>query len=172
MESKKVKFIINRVLIALFLGLVVIQLFHPAANSAGAATADDITKMYTVPDSVQTILKKACFDCHSDCTVYPWYNRIQPVAWWLDDHIREGKSHVNFSEFGKYPFYRQAKKLKKCAHEIEEGGMPMDQYLWIHKDAILTAQEKQTIISWLNKQSEAITAAHPESVDPKAGERR
>ncbi len=146
----------------LFVGLVVIQVFHPNKNNNPAITSDDITKMYPMSDSVHNILAKACYDCHSNNTNYPWYNNIQPVAWWLNDHIEEGKHHVNFSEFGKYPLAKQAKKLKKCAKEIEEGDMPLDNYLWIHKDAILTPQEKQLVLDWAKNLSQQIAQTAPQ----------
>ena len=153
MEKKKLKVILNRSLISLFIALVVIQLFHPTKNNTTTITADDITRLYPTPDSVALILQKACYDCHSNNTHYPWYNRIQPVAWWLNDHIEEGKSHVNFSEFGKYPIAKQAKKLKKCAKEMDEGDMPLNFYLWIHKEAVLTPREQQLVMDWANNLS-------------------
>jgi len=156
MEQKTIKTFLNRFLIAVFIAFVIIQIFHPEKNENNAITKDNIETMYPVPDSVHMILKKACYDCHSDYTNYPWYNRIQPVAWWLNDHIKKGKRHVNFSEFGKNPIEKQAKKLKKCADEIEEGGMPLDNYLWIHKDAILSNQEKDMLINWCNTLSKQI----------------
>ena len=158
MEKKKIKIILNRSLIALFIALVVMQVFHPAKNSTSTISPDDITKLYIVPDSVQKILQKACYDCHSNNTVYPWYNRVQPIAWWLNDHIEEGKDHVNFSEFGKYPLAKQAKKLKKCTHEMQEGDMPLNFYVWIHKDAILSDHEKQLVYDWANNLSIQIAA--------------
>ena len=156
MEIKKIKVILNRLLIVLFVGLVIIQVFHPAKNNDPATTTDDITKMYPISDSVATILHTACYDCHSNNTVYPWYNNIQPVAWWLDDHIKEGKHHVNFSEFGKYPLAKQAKKLRKCAREINEGEMPINFYLWIHTNARLSPREKDLLVNWLSDLSKQL----------------
>ena len=159
MNVKKVKYLANRFLLVLFVALVLMQMYHPAKNADPTVTKDDISKLYMVPDSVANILHKACYDCHSNNTVYPWYNNIQPVAFWLDDHINEGKHHVNFSEFGKYTLPRQARKLKKCAHEVEEGDMPMDSYQWMHKSANLTPQEKQLFEKWANELSAQIGGA-------------
>jgi Haem-binding domain len=161
MDGKKIKIVVNRFLIVVFLAFVVMQAFHPAKNNDASVTADDITKVCQVPDSVMVLLRTACYDCHSNNTVYPWYNRIQPVAWWLDDHIEEGKRHVNFSEFGKYTPERQAKKLRKCAHEMEEGDMPLNFYVWIHKDAILNEADKKMVMDWLNGQAERIFPKKP-----------
>ncbi len=69
---------------------------------------------------MQNILKRSCYDCHSNNTVYPWYDRIQPVAWWLQYHVNHGKHSLNFSEFGSYSVARQAKKLKNIGKQIKE----------------------------------------------------
>ncbi len=164
MNKTKIISILKKILIVLFIGLVVIQVFHPVENKNIEITASDITKIYELPDSIHQILSKACYDCHSNNTKYPWYNRVQPVAWWLNDHINEGKRHVNFSEFGKNTNLKQAKKLRKCAKEIEEGGMPLDSYLWIHKEADLTKEEKQYLITWLNNTALQIDAKNNSNV--------
>lgn len=161
MDKKKVKGIVKKFFIGILIALVVIQFFHPAKNADASTTPLDITVLYPMPDSVHQVLVKACYDCHSNNTRYPWYNNIQPVAWWLNDHISEGKRELNFSEFGKRPLVKQAKKLKKLAKEIQEGDMPLDSYTWIHKDAVLTEAEKNMIIDWANNLSKQISAQLP-----------
>ena len=146
--------IIKKTMIGLLILLIVIQFIQPAKNVSNAVTADDFNTIYPIPDSVQKVLQKACYDCHSDNTRYPWYNNIQPVAWWLNDHINEGKRELNFSEFGKRPLAKRANKLKKLAKEVQEGGMPLDSYTWMHKDAVLTEAEKTMLINWANNLSQ------------------
>ncbi len=154
--------ILRKTLIVLAAILIVIQFVRPEKNNNTTASADDINARYTVPDDVQQILKKACYDCHSNTTQYPWYSNIQPVAWWLKDHIDEGKEELNFSEFGKRPLANQAKKLKKLAKELEEGEMPLDSYTWMHKEAILTESEKNTLINWARNLSEQVAVNAPQ----------
>ncbi len=144
-------------MIVLLVILVVIQFIHPEKNINATVSAQDMNTMYPIPDSVNQVLQKACYDCHSNNTKYPWYNNIQPVAWWLNDHINEGKKELNFSEYGKRTPPKQAKKLRKIAREVEEGGMPLDSYTWIHKDAKLTDREKQMIINWATSLSKQIS---------------
>lgn len=158
MNKSKFSGIIKKTLLGLLVVLVVIQFIHPDKNISSTLTAQDMNAMYPIPDSVNVVLQKACYDCHSNNTKYPWYNNIQPVAWWLNDHISEGKRELNFSEFGKRTLPKQAKKLKKLAHEVEDGGMPLDSYTWIHKDAKLTDQEKKMIIDWALGLSKQISA--------------
>ena len=80
----------------LLIGLIALQFIRTEKNTniTLAATANDITKVMPVPDEIKTILKTSCYDCHSNNTVYPWYAAIQPVTWWLNDHIEEGKNHL------------------------------------------------------------------------------
>ncbi len=151
----------TKVLAGLLLVLVVIQFIKPAKNISTVRTPDDINVLYPIPDSVNKILEKACYDCHSNNTRYPWYSNFQPVAWWLDSHINEGKEELNFSEYGKRTLVKRAKKLRKIAEEVEEGEMPLKSYTWIHKDARLTDQEKKIVIDWANNLSQQTTAQLP-----------
>lgn len=161
MATGKKMNIVKKIMMGLLVALVAIQFIHPAKNINPEMSAQHIAKTYQVPDSVQHILEKACYDCHSNNTKYPWYNNIQPVAWWLNNHVQEGKEELNFSEFGTYPLKRQSGKLKKAAHEVEDGGMPMSSYTWIHKDAILTPAEKELFMAWANSLSREIAAKLP-----------
>jgi hypothetical protein len=149
---------IKKIITGLAVIFIGIQFFHPAKNEAATVSAQDITVMYPMPDSVQRILQKACYDCHSNNTRYPWYNNIQPVAWWLHHHINEGKSELNFSEFGSRAPEKQVKKLKKITEAVQQGWMPLSSYTWIHKDAILTDAEKNLIIDWASNLSQQIAA--------------
>ena len=142
--------VIKNIFTGLLIILVFIQFIRPKKNINTTVTPQDIAVMYPMPDSVHMILEKACYDCHSNTTRYPWYNNIQPVAFWLNNHVADGKRHLNFSEFGQMPFAKQIRWLKKSAREVENEGMPLDSYLWIHKDARLSDAEKNMLISWAN----------------------
>ena len=161
MATGKFAGITKKVMIGLLVVLVVIQFIKPAKNTSTGQTADDMNVIYPIPDSVNKILDKACYDCHSNNTRYPWYSSFQPVAWWLNDHINEGKEELNFSEYGKRTLAKRAKKLKKIAKEVEEGEMPLSSYTWIHNEARLTEQEKKIVIDWANNLSQQITAQLP-----------
>ena len=139
---------LKKILIALFVILVLIQFIWPARNKNNVVTAQHLTQLYPVHDDVTQILKKGCNDCHRNYTNYPWYANVQPQGFWLQNHVNEGKEHLNFSEFGKLSPKEQAHAFEEMAEEVEEDHMPLDSYLWIHKEAQLTAQEKQTLISW------------------------
>ena len=105
---------------------------------------------------MQDVLKKSCYDCHSYNTKYPWYNNIQPVAWWLQTHVNEGKHDLNFNEFATYAPKKQYHKLKDIIDSQNDGWMPLDSYLWIHKDAILTKDQRDELIKWADSLSREI----------------
>jgi len=139
---------VKRILLILLVLLVIIQFIRPAENHSDKLSANDITLHYPVPDTMLSILKHSCYDCHSNNTRYPWYSRIQPVAWWLNSHITDGKRELNFSEFASYPAAKQVKKLKATVKEIKEGDMPLNSYLWVHIDAALDQGQKNILIYW------------------------
>jgi Haem-binding domain len=151
----------KRLFLLLLLVFVVIQFFRPAKNISAGISANDITTKYAMPEDVQTALKTACYDCHSNNTRYPWYNNIQPVAWWLADHVNEGKRDLNFSEFASYRIGRQYNKLEQINGEIKEGEMPLSSYTLIHKDAILNEQQKLSIANWVTSVRDSIKAHYP-----------
>lgn len=152
--------IFKRVLIVLLVLFVVMQAFRTPKNNSND-TSKDISKTYPVPEDVKTILAKACNDCHSNNTNYPWYNAIQPVSWWLGDHIKDGKRHLNFNEFDSYRIARQYKKLEECIEQVKEGEMPLPSYTIIHKEAILTDAEKKSLYDWCDAIRDSIKAKYP-----------
>src|SRR5260221_6207636 len=125
---------VRKILIALLVLLLIIQFFHPARNIAQGEQPNHISKIYPVPSGVKNILEKACDDCHSNNTVYPWYSKVQPVDWWLTDHINEGKRELNFDEFTTYNLRRQYHKLDEVMKQVKDGEMPLNSYTWIHAD--------------------------------------
>lgn len=156
------KKILKRTFQILLVVLIIIQFIRPEKNIAEGISNNDISKLYPMPENVQAILKTSCYDCHSNNTVYPWYSKIQPVAWWLNNHIVEGKRELNFSEFASYRIGRQYRKLNEINEQVKEGEMPLDSYLWIHKDAKLDEQQKLTLANWVTSVRDSIKAKYPE----------
>ena len=148
----------RKVLITFLVVLIIIQFFRPAKNQS-KDFSKDITTAYSVPEEVQTILKQSCYDCHSNYTTYPWYTKIQPVAWWLQDHIDDGKKHLNFSEFAAYAPKKQAKKLDEAADLVEKGEMPLNSYTWIHTGAKLNKEQAAVLVDWSRKLQQQIESA-------------
>jgi hypothetical protein len=147
--------------------LVIIQFIRPARNVSSSTSGNDITKHFTVPEDVNQILKRACNDCHSNNTIYPWYTNIQPVGWWMANHVKEGKGHLNFSEFGGYTPKKQHHKLEEVVEMVKENEMPLDSYTWMHKNAKLTEQEKVLMVNWAEILRKEIASKHDVSEEKK-----
>jgi len=151
----------RKILLTIIVILIGIQFIRPAKNQSADILTSDISHAYSVPQNVSTILKKACNDCHSNNTVYPWYAEVQPVAWWLNHHIQEGKNELNFNEFAAYAIPRQYHKLEEVIEQVKEGEMPIWSYTLIHTDAKLTDEEKQTLIHWAEGIRSTMKAKYP-----------
>jgi hypothetical protein len=147
----------KRVLLAILLILIVLQFIQPARNKNGQVLPTDFTKIYAVPGEVQTILQGACYDCHSNNTLFPWYVHTQPMAWIMAGHIKNGKEKLNFSEFGSYPVRRRISKLKAIANSIEDDVMPLSSYKWMHKSANLSEADKTLPMDWMRKKADSLT---------------
>ena len=152
---------IKKILIGLLIALVVIQFIRPEKNLSGDTTKD-ITTLFPMPDSVKLIVDKACADCHSNKTTYPWYASAQPVAFWLADHVKDGKRHFNFNEFAGYRIAKQNHKIEEVIEQIKEDEMPLYSYTLIHKEAKLTDAEKATLINWCQNIMDTLKATYPE----------
>lgn len=139
---------LKKTFLAIFIAFIAIQFVQPARNTNGQALATDITKVVFVPDTVQMLLKTACYDCHSNNTNYPFYAYIQPIGWLLNSHIQDGKKQLNFSDFGAMPKRRQASKLKSIVSQIKDEAMPLPNYTILHKNAVLAKTDKDLIINW------------------------
>ncbi len=152
--------IVKKILLGLLVICILLQAFRPAKNHSNDVTKD-ISNTYQVPDDVKNILTKACNDCHTNYTNYPWYGEVQPVAWWLGDHVKEAKRKFNLNEFSGYRIAKQYKKLEECIEQVKEGEMPLPSYTWLHRNAILTDSEKQTLYTWCETLRDSIKARYP-----------
>lgn len=139
-------------MLVLVLGLIIIIQFIPRHyNISNTIDRKDISEVFETPSEVNAILRNSCYDCHSNNTRYPWYNKVQPVSWYMERHIEEGKKELNFSKFGDYSSRRQKSKLKAVINQIKDGEMPLDSYTLIHRDARLSTSEKKVLYNWMNK---------------------
>jgi hypothetical protein len=137
--------------IIVILLILQIPIFRPSKNVTKTDPEYAITAKYDVPTDLLTIFKKSCYDCHSNNTRYPWYYHIQPVSWWMNSHIQNGKEHLNFSEFANYSPYTAAHKFYEIHKEMTRKEMPLKSYLLQHKPAKLTEEQFQKIASWAKK---------------------
>jgi hypothetical protein len=144
---------LKKILGALLIALLLIQFIRPNQDSPQTDQAQSFEQVANPPAEVVSVLKSACYDCHSNETVYPWYSQIAPLSWWLANHIREGREHLNFSEYGQISAEDKGKVKEEIAEVIQKNEMPLSSYTWLHPEAKLTDAQKNTLIQWANSQS-------------------
>lgn len=142
--------ILKSIGVILLVVIVGIQFIPKARNQSDEILSTDFIKTFNAPDNIGSLLKTSCYDCHSNNTNYPWYNKIQPISWFLEGHIEEAKEELNFSEFGAYSKRKQKTKLKSIASQIRDNEMPLSSYTLIHRDAQLSEIEKSLLENWVN----------------------
>ena len=133
--------IFKRIAIVLLIVLVGIQFVPTMRNQSDTIPRTDFMLVNDVPETIQKKLQVSCYDCHSNNTQYPWYNKVQPVTWFLEGHIKEGKAELNFNEWDSLSNRRKKSKLRSIIKQIESGEMPLDSYTLIHKDAKFSKEE-------------------------------
>ena len=148
--------VLKKIIFFLLIAFVGIQFIPTTRNQNTKILETDFTKTFEVPNNFQLLLEKSCYDCHSNNTNYPWYNKIQPVSWMLQNHVNNGKKELNFSEFGAYSKRKQKSKLKSIISQIKDDKMPIFSYTLIHGDAKLSESDKKLITSWLTKLKDSI----------------
>jgi cytochrome c551/c552 len=148
LRPKKKKKNTARKIIAFLFVLILIELvvlqFVPVERS-NPPVVEDIP----APAEVKAILKRACYDCHSHETVWPWYSRVAPASLLVSNDVREGRGHLDFSTWNRYTPDKQKKLFKKIWEEIQESEMPPWYYIPMHWDAYLSSEDKRTLRNWL-----------------------
>ncbi|CAM1371943.1 heme-binding domain-containing protein [Tenacibaculum xiamenense] len=140
--------ILKKVGIVALGGLLVAQFFQPEQNLGDYESVKGFLAETRANDEVETILKKACFDCHSAKTRYPWYSKITPVNYWMAHHVEEGREHLDFSNWANYSLKKKEHKMDEVYEEVEEKHMPLKSYTITHGDAKLTDEEIKTLVDW------------------------
>ncbi|SEW47251.1 Haem-binding domain-containing protein [Chryseobacterium wanjuense] len=143
-------FTVKNILIILLLLFIGIQFINVKENISQSRSENAIGNYYKIPAKVQEILKTSCYDCHSNNTSYPWYSKVQPVKWWLADHVNSGKRHLNFDEFNTYSREKKLEKLDEIVETVKMGEMPLTSYTVVHRNAKLSASDQSEIERWAN----------------------
>ena len=100
------------------------------------------------PPEVDVVLRRACYDCHSNETVWPWYAQVAPISWLLARDVAEGRRELNFSTWNVYDAKKKTKQLKELAEEVAEGEMPPWVYVAVHRDAALSPADVERLRAW------------------------
>lgn len=139
---KHVKRIVRWSIAALVITLVVIQFIpvdrtNPPVETEVPATVE-----------VQQVLRRACYDCHSNETIWPWYSRIAPVSWLVARDVREGREELNFSTWNRLTTKERIKALHESWETVEEGEMPLWFYIPTHSQSRLSVQDRSVLRAW------------------------
>lgn len=144
--------ILKRILLTLFAVFIIIQFFRIDKSTPTFDKHQDFIAITKPPKDIEKLLRNACYDCHSFETKYPSYSNVAPVSWWMENHIVEGRDHLNFSEWGSYKPDHANHKLEECAEEVEHKKMPLDSYTWTHGDAELSSANRKKLAEWFEGQ--------------------
>lgn len=138
----------RNIILAVVAILVVMQFFRIDKTNPTADPAKDFITAENPPAEMASLLKDACYDCHSYHTKYPWYTNIAPVSWWIKGHIDHGVEHLNFSTWTDYDADKRSHKLEEIAEEVEEKHMPLKSYTWLHPEAKMTDEQRTAMEEW------------------------
>ena len=136
-------------LVVLALIAVVSILTRPRASERAGAP---LLAGAHVPVEVRAVIDRACRDCHSEATHFPWYSYIAPISWLVKDDVTQGREHLNLSHWNEYSLIRRERCLSEIANQIQDGGMPLPSYTWMHRDAVVSPGDIDAIFQWTQEE--------------------
>ena len=140
---------VKRIALALVAVFFLAQFVQPQRTNPPVVPSRSLEAHVPVPQTVSPILKRACGDCHSSETVWPWYSHVAPVSWLVTDDVNGGRSHINFQDWeAQENPIEAAEHLSLVCKEVRENGMPPFLYRIAHKEARLSQQERDALCSW------------------------
>jgi hypothetical protein len=136
--------------VAFVAGFALLQLTNPPRTNPPVVS--DFIATNAPPPQIAAMLRAACYDCHSSETRWPWYSRVAPMSWLIANDVKEGRKHLNLSDWPHDPT-RAAKRLENMSDEIGSGEMPLAKYTKIHADARLTESQRKELTDWLDAEA-------------------
>jgi heme-binding protein len=158
----------GRLIVLIIVIILGIQLYHPAKTNPTSNASASLLSRAQMPADVHAALQRACADCHSNATVWPWYAKVAPISWVVIDDVNEGRRHFNMSEWGNTSAEHQAKKLDDICDEVKDGGMPLKSYTWIHRGTELSPAERASVCAWTQAERQRVAATRPEKANSPA----
>jgi len=143
-------------LLVLIILFIIIQFIPSGIPENKAEDENSISNSNLITGPVLDQLRTSCFDCHSNQVNFPWYAKIAPSSWLLADHIKEGRGHLNFSEWENYSKREKTGLLEDIRDEVESGKMPLKSYLLMHRNARLNPDKISSLSRWTAEAAEKI----------------
>ena len=150
--KKKLKWIV----LAAVAILALLQLANPDRTNPPVVPGHDLFSVSPPPAKVATLLRTACFDCHSQETRWPWYSRVAPMAWLVANDVKDGRAKLNFSDWPVADPARAARKFGNISDVVDSAEMPPKKYTLIHGDAELSEDQRKAIVNWAEAQADAL----------------
>ena len=151
------KKLLQRSLIVVAFVLAAAQMIRPERTNPAVDHERTVQAHLAVPAEVTAVFERACRDCHSNRTQWPWSSHVAPVSWLVVDDVNHGRSHLNLSEWATYDRKKADKLLDEICEEISDGGMPLRSYRWVHPEARLSTGEVELVCSWSREQRQKLS---------------
>ena len=139
---------VRRTTVALIGGALAIQLARPARTNPPTDPARTMKAIALVTPEADAVLKRACRDCHSNDTRWPWYSNVAPISWFVIDHVNHGRRHFNYSDWAEYDHDQVPRLLKNMCTMTRKGEMPIASYRWLHPEARITDRDIVELCEW------------------------
>jgi hypothetical protein len=139
----------KRIVVGLIAVLALIQLIPPSRTNPPVVTSRSLEAHVQVPADVQEILKRTCYDCHSNATVWPWYSHVAPVSWYVAHDVNAARGHINFQDWEAQVSPQEGKEhLGLICKLVRNGNMPPADYRTMHKGTDLSPSEVSAVCAW------------------------
>ncbi|AZB23876.1 cytochrome C [Chryseobacterium bernardetii] len=141
----------KKILLWTLVAFALIQLIPIDRTNKPVDSKVNFVQMKQAPEKVSTLLKNACYDCHSDETVYPRYAYVAPFSWSVKSHVNDGRQHLNFSVWGTYNKELKENMLDRSIEALKHKTMPLPGYIVYHDEAKLTEAERALLIQYFEE---------------------
>lgn len=141
----------KKILLWTLVAFALIQLIPIDRTNKPVDSKMNFVQMKQAPEKVSTLLKNACYDCHSDETVYPRYAYVAPISWYVKSHVNDGRQHLNFSVWGTYNKELKENMLDRSIEALKHKTMPLPGYIVYHDKAKLTEAERALLIQYFEE---------------------
>jgi hypothetical protein len=155
--------------IVIFVLFIAAQAYRPDLSGPPVDETKSMRATAQLTPEVGAIFDRACNDCHSSKTDWPWYSQVAPVSWWLKSHVDDGRRQFSFSEWGTYPQRKASVKLKEICEQVTTGEMPLKSYLLLHPAAKLSDADKKAICDWTEQERKRSAASAVQVEQPTQG---
>jgi hypothetical protein len=147
--------------ISLVVLFVVSQAIRPAKTNPAVDETRTMQANTHMSPEVATILERACSNCHSSKTMWPWYSQIAPVSWFIVSDVNGARTQLSLSDWGTYKPEKKATKLQEIWEQVEQGDMPLKSYVLINPTAKLSESDKQLLCDWAKQERERVVGGQP-----------